>query len=255
MRIGELSRRTGVSVPTIKYYVREGLLPAGRLSSPNQASYDASHERRLRLVRALLDVGGLSVAAIREVLDAVDDTERPVHKVLGEAADRLAARHVGEPDAALDAARAAVADLVERRGWRVNVKSPQAEALAGALAALERVGHGTFVELLDDYADAAEKVAGVDLAYAARSARREGLVESAVVGTVLGDALLTALRRLAHVDASARAYGDGGPEGEGDGGTVREGCVMSEGSVERGGSGASGAGDGEGWGSGPDAAA
>lgn len=29
MRIGELSRRTGVPVPTIKYYVREGLLPPG----------------------------------------------------------------------------------------------------------------------------------------------------------------------------------------------------------------------------------
>src|SRR2546430_1153453 len=29
MRMGELSRRSGVSVPTIKYYLREGLLPAG----------------------------------------------------------------------------------------------------------------------------------------------------------------------------------------------------------------------------------
>jgi DNA-binding transcriptional MerR regulator len=38
MRIGELSKVTGVPVPTIKYYLREGLLPAGELSSPNQAA-------------------------------------------------------------------------------------------------------------------------------------------------------------------------------------------------------------------------
>ncbi|WP_336321629.1 MerR family transcriptional regulator [Streptomyces lavendofoliae] len=247
MRIGELSRRTGVSVPTIKYYVREGLLPAGRLSSPNQASYDEGHERRLRLVRALLDEGGLSVAAIREVLAAVDDTGRPVHKVLGEAADRLTSRPVGEPDAALDTARSAVAGLLARHGWRVDVKSPQAEALAGALAALQRVGHGAFLEMLDDYADAAERVARADLAYVARNARREDLVESAVVGTVLGDAVLAALRRLAHVDASARAYGDGRGDGNagGDGGgAVGDGDAGGGCAVEGGGAG--GVGDGGG---------
>ncbi|MGB8946164.1 MAG: MerR family transcriptional regulator, partial [Streptomyces sp.] len=87
MRIGELSRRTGVPVPTIKYYVREGLLPPGELSSPNQAHYGETHERRLRLIRALLEVGGLKVSAIAEVLGAVDDPGRPLHKVLGAAAD------------------------------------------------------------------------------------------------------------------------------------------------------------------------
>ena len=95
MRIGELSRRTGVPVPTIKYYVREGLLPAGQLTSPNQASYDDAHERRLRLIRALLDVGGLKVAAIAEVLAAVDDPGRSVHKVLGVATDRIVPRYAG----------------------------------------------------------------------------------------------------------------------------------------------------------------
>jgi DNA-binding transcriptional MerR regulator len=209
MRIGELSRRTGVSVPTIKYYVREGLLPGGRLTSPNQAHYEEAHERRLRLVRALLEVGGLSVAAIREVLDAVDDGERPVHKVLGEAADRIAPRHGAEPDAELEAARTTARELVARRGWRANPSSPQGEALAGALAAFGRVGHADFAQVLDDYAAAAERVAAADLAYVAGNAKREDLVESAVIGTVLGDAVFVALRRLAHVDASARLYGDG----------------------------------------------
>lgn len=72
-----------MSVPTIKFYVREGLLPAGELTSPNQASYGEAHVQRLRLIRALLDVGGLSVASIREVIVAVDDPGRSVHKLLG----------------------------------------------------------------------------------------------------------------------------------------------------------------------------
>ncbi|MFD9033412.1 MerR family transcriptional regulator [Streptomyces sp. NPDC059567] len=210
MRIGELSRRTGVSVPTIKYYVREGLLPAGQLTSPNQASYDETHERRLRLIRALLDVGGLSVAAIREVIAAVEDPDRSVHKLLGAAADRVVPRYTEEPGEGVVDARKAVAELIARRGWRVHEGNPAADALAVALTALETVGHADFVEVLDAYADAAERVARADLEYVARNVEREDLVESVVVGTVLGDAVFGALRRLAHVDASVRVFGTGG---------------------------------------------
>lgn len=199
-----------MSVPTIKYYVREGLLPAGQLTSPNQASYDETHERRLRLIRALLDVGGLSVAAIREVIAAVDDPDRSVHKLLGSAADRVVPRYTEEPGEGVVEARKKVAELIARRGWRVHGDSPAAEALAVALAALETVGHGGFAEVLDTYAEAAERVAHADLEYVARNVEREDLVESVVVGTVLGDAVFGALRRLAHVDASVRVFGTGG---------------------------------------------
>lgn len=198
-----------MSVPTIKYYVREGLLPAGRLTSPNQASYEEAHVRRLRLIRALLEVGGLSVAGIREVIAAIDDPERPVHTMLGAAADRVVPQYEGERGEDLADARAAVKDLVARRGWHVYPEAPAVEALAVALAALESVGHGSFAEVLDAYADAAEQVARVDVDYVARNVVREELVESVVVGTVLGDAVFAALRRLAHVEASRRVFGTG----------------------------------------------
>ncbi|GGS00270.1 MerR family transcriptional regulator [Streptomyces nojiriensis] len=211
MRIGELSRRTGVPVPTIKYYVREGLLPPGELSSPNQASYDDGHERRLRLIRALLEVGGLSVAAIGDVLVAIDDKERPVHKLLGAAAQRLVPAYGdggSHDDAEAVLARERVARLIEARGWCIQPGNKAADALAAALASLARVGHGSFAELLDDYADAAERVARVDLEYTARHADREGLVEAVVVGTVVGDAVFAALRRMAQVDASSRLFAE-----------------------------------------------
>ncbi|WP_328298359.1 MerR family transcriptional regulator [Streptomyces sp. NBC_00435] len=207
MRIGELSSRTGVPVPTIKYYVREGLLPAGALSSPNQARYEEAHERRLRLIRGLLEVGRLPLAAIGQILSAIDDQDRSVHKLLGSVASLLVPGHGGEPDAETDLARAKVADIIERRGWRADAGSPAGEALAAALAALERAGHGGFAEVLDTYAEAAELVARADLAYVGREVAREDLVESVAVGTVLGDTMFAALRRLAQTDTSSRAYG------------------------------------------------
>ncbi|MEU5532673.1 MerR family transcriptional regulator [Streptomyces sp. NPDC020362] len=212
MRIGELSRKAGVPVPTIKYYVREGLLPSGELTSRNQASYGEAHERRLRLIRALLDVGGMKVAEIADVLAALDDPERPLHKVLGAAADRISSTDGEHDDAESAAARGAVADLVSRRGWRTHESSPAAADLSKALAAMARLGHGAFVEVLDDYADAAEQVARADLAYVDRQVAVEDMVEGVVVGTVLGEAVFNALRRLAHVDASARLYGTEGPQ-------------------------------------------
>ncbi|MDI3420929.1 MerR family transcriptional regulator [Streptomyces luteolus] len=209
MRIGELSRRTGVPVPTIKYYVREGLLPPGELSSPNQARYDETHERRLRLIRALLDVGGLKVAAIAEVLQAVDEPGRPVHDVLGAAANRLGPPQPDDgDDDARSEARDTVQELIARRGWRVSTDNPAATDLAHALVALDRLGHAAFAELLDDYADAAEQVARADLDYVNRRVAVEDLVETVVIGTVLGEAVFNALRRLAHVDRSAQQFGD-----------------------------------------------
>lgn len=196
-----------MSVPTIKFYVREGLLPAGELTSPNQASYGETHVQRLRLIRALLDVGGLSVAAIREVIVAVDDVEKPVHKLLGTAASRMVPRYGREPGTGMDEARKSVADLIEARGWRAHADSPAAESLATALAALEEVGHGAFAEVLGAYADAAEGVARADVDYVAHHVAREELVESVVVGTVIGDAIFSALRRLAQMDVSNRAFG------------------------------------------------
>ncbi|MFI9250387.1 MerR family transcriptional regulator [Streptomyces sp. NPDC053069] len=212
MRIGELSRKTGVPVPTIKYYVREGLLPPGELTSPNQATYSEAHERRLQLIRALLEVGGMKVAEIADVLAALDDPERPLHKVLGAAADHLGSGDIEHDDAESAAARAVVADLISRRGWRTHESNPAATDLAKVLAALERLGHGAFAEVLDDYADAAEQVARADLRYVDQRVAVEDMVEAVVVGTVLGEAVFSALRRLAHVNASAKLYGTEVPQ-------------------------------------------
>ena len=67
MRLAELSRRSGTPRSTIKYYLREGLLPAGAPTARNQASYGPEHVERLALIRALRDVAGLPLEAIARV--------------------------------------------------------------------------------------------------------------------------------------------------------------------------------------------
>ena len=59
MWMAELATRSGLSVPTIKYYLREGLLPAGVATGATRAVYDETHVHRLRLIRALTDVAGI----------------------------------------------------------------------------------------------------------------------------------------------------------------------------------------------------
>src|ERR1700722_7876060 len=53
MRLSELARPRGVSIPSIKFYLRGGLLPAGEALSKTQADYNQAHVDRLRLIRAL----------------------------------------------------------------------------------------------------------------------------------------------------------------------------------------------------------
>ena len=51
MRIGELARANGTPVETIRFYEREGLLPAAARTDGNYRIYDATHADRLAFIR------------------------------------------------------------------------------------------------------------------------------------------------------------------------------------------------------------
>ncbi|WP_433609336.1 MerR family transcriptional regulator [Dactylosporangium sp. CA-139114] len=206
MRIAELSRQTGVPVPTIKYYLREGLLPAGELTSPNQARYDDRHVQRLRLVRALLDIGRLPIATIRQLLEALDEPDPDVHSVLGRALPSSANGKESIDPESVAAARQRIDRLAEKRGWLVGPQAPARQAAAEVLAAFEQVGADVGV-LLEQYADVAETIAVHDLAFVGRATGPEGMLYAAVVGSILGDSLLAALRRLTQEHESAKKFG------------------------------------------------
>ncbi|MFB7663856.1 MerR family transcriptional regulator [Kitasatospora sp. NPDC056138] len=211
MRIGELSSRTGVPLPTIKYYLREGLLPAGERTSPNQAQYGAAHVQRLKLVRAMLDVGKLSIAATREVLNAIDSPGGTVHGMLGVAQSAVTAKVPAGEDGAWQEADRLVAELVGRRGWRVEPGGPARRALIQVVATYEGLGQEDLLGLLDEYASAAERLSAAEVAVVAGRSEPDGRVEGVVIGTVLGDALMAALRRLTQEDASHRTFAEDVP--------------------------------------------
>ena len=200
MQISELARRAGVPVATVKYYLREGLLPAGELTGATRAQYGEEHLERLRLVRALLGPGGLSIARARAVLAAVDTPDTSVHAALGAAHRALPGVGV-EGTADLEQARA----VLRRRGWRVAEDSPALGALAAALEALRAAGAAPADELLDRYAEAAGRIGERDVADVPTGSVAEA-VRFVVVNTVLLEPVLLALRRLAQEDASRRRF-------------------------------------------------
>lgn len=198
MRVSELSRQTGVSVATIKYYLREGLLHAGERTSANQARYDETHAARLRLIRALIGVADLSVATTREVLASLDDPPATPHDLFSQA-HRTLLPEVADVDTV--AADALISDL----GWRLGeTDRGSVRRLAVAMAAAESAGFPLHRDGLVNYARSMEALANRELAEV--PADPAEAVRYVVLGTVLLEPVLLALRRLAQIDASARRY-------------------------------------------------
>ncbi|MCM2475847.1 helix-turn-helix domain-containing protein [Rhizobium sp. CG5] len=88
--IGEISRRTGVKVPTIRYYEQMGLLQAPDRSEGNQRRYGRPELDRLTFIRHARDLG-LTIEAIRDLIALSQHPERPC----GEA-DRIAKAHLDD---------------------------------------------------------------------------------------------------------------------------------------------------------------
>ena len=197
MRMSELSERSDLPVASIKYYQREGLVPFGEHTSANQSQYDETHVDRLRLVRALIEVGGLSVASAKAVLAAIDNTEMPLDWAFG-IAQRAASKALPALDSEPGAeASQRVSALIDDRGWQVTDINPGRAIVARVLESYEALGLTHLIDTVPAYADAALVIAKADLAAVGAAAERAAMTETVVVGTVLGDALLAGLRRVA----------------------------------------------------------
>ncbi|MGV9451420.1 MerR family transcriptional regulator [Streptomyces sp. NPDC003635] len=214
MRLAELSERSGVSTATIKYYLREGLLAPGHQINATTAEYDEEHLRRLRLVRAMIQVGKVPVATIREVLGHVDDDSLPRAIRLGSAVWALP--QVPEPDAEdefVQGAKAAMEELLTSLGWShaqdMTTVSPSFRSLVVAAAALRRLGYDWSPETLVPYARLMHQVAELDMDFMESHVSEAEKAEVAVLGVVLVEPMLQALHRLAQEEETARRYGLG----------------------------------------------
>ncbi|MEJ1922547.1 MerR family transcriptional regulator [Microbacterium sp. KHB019] len=202
MKISELSATTGVPVPTIKYYLREQLLPEGERSAPTQASYGERHVKRLGVIRALV-AAGVSIAEVRRVLETLDSPPASAHLLLGSAHAAITPR----VDDSLDLA--AAEDLVAGLGWTPGLcDEALLQAVARALDGLKAAGFEMPAEVRSAYLDGIRKIADAEVAGVPTSSP-EAAVQYVVLGSALVEPLLLALRRVAQQVASAERFGDG----------------------------------------------
>jgi DNA-binding transcriptional MerR regulator len=93
LKISELAERSGVSVATIKHYLREGLLGDEDdvlRTSRNMAYYPVQFVERVRLIKRLQEERFMPLRVIREVLD--EDPERALRMI--ELEDRILERAI-----------------------------------------------------------------------------------------------------------------------------------------------------------------
>ena len=76
LTIGNLSKKTGTKVQTIRYYEQIGLMPEPGRTEGGQRRYDNAQLDRLSFIRHSRQLG-FSLDAIRELLDLSDHPNRP----------------------------------------------------------------------------------------------------------------------------------------------------------------------------------
>src|SRR6185437_16238696 len=154
-------------------------------------------------------------AGIRRILAAVDDESVSLHEVLG-AVQYALGPHLAPPageDPYWQAASGEVDRLITDLGWSVAPDAPARALLTGTVAALRRTGSAPAGAALRALADL--EVASLDAAAAPVAGDGQDLPsrasygESAVVGIVLYERVIIALRRMAQEDASAQRFSGG----------------------------------------------
>lgn len=126
MKIGELARATGTKAETIRYYEREGILPAADRTGSNYRDYSPDHLAALTFVRRARELG-FGMAQVRRLLALSDSADKPCGDV-----DRLVEEQIAEIDRK-------IADLTALRG--------ELDGMLGACDA-ERIGECRIVESL-----------------------------------------------------------------------------------------------------------
>ncbi|SDT47247.1 MerR HTH family regulatory protein [Pseudarthrobacter equi] len=199
MQLKELSEVTGTSAASIKYYLREGLLPPGESVHATRASYTADHVKRLELIRSLRQIVGLNIEQIRSIVKMADDGVP--HLALLAHVQRVVLK-LG-PDSG-EVVRTAAADAVVRmRNWP-DVPSDARDALDRHIALMEGLGIGSTLDLLDQYSSAVDSIAGLDLAATTAGQDTDSVILTAAVGMHLHSQLMLKLLALAQASHAIR---------------------------------------------------
>jgi Cu(I)-responsive transcriptional regulator len=92
MKIGDIAKRTGLKVETVRFYEGEGLIDAPLRSAGNYRLYDQSHLDRLSFIKRSRDLG-FTLDQVRDLLRLADDPRGSCAEV-----DAIAVLHIEEID-------------------------------------------------------------------------------------------------------------------------------------------------------------
>lgn len=209
MRISELSEQTGVPTATIKYYLREGLLPDGDKRTPRLTEYDQRHVRRLELLRILRDVGNVPVEGLKRLVAATETRGTTVQELFAVAADALAPVPPSSGPART-ASREVADSIIEQAGWHhVREDAVDRDNLAATLELMSAFDtHPRDPGEIAPYVAIADQIARYELDHLDEGKDRIGLLEEMIVGQVVFATVLTTLRRLAEEHHAYLRFGE-----------------------------------------------
>lgn len=214
LTVSQLAARSRTSVASIKFYLREGLLRSGHLSAKHRAFYDEAHVRRLQVIFALRNVGGLSIQTISGMCRLLD-ARRPqdVGTVVARTIDALARRQSMRASTKdLSVARAELQRFLRAKNVRVRSHAATLNDLAAALVGLRQtIGPEVGPREMEPYLDAMCALAERDYRANVRlfedpNAAADAATLAIVFGTVLWEPVLVLLRRLALEHVAAQRW-------------------------------------------------
>ena len=131
MRIGELAQTSGTPIETIRFYEREGLLPAAARTEGNYRIYTPRHAERLGFIRRCRSLD-MTLDEVRVLLRFKDQPLADCGEV-----NSLLDEHIGHVSERIRALRALEKEL---HALRAACPVPQAAADCGILQGIDQAG-------------------------------------------------------------------------------------------------------------------
>lgn len=166
--------------------------------------YSEQHIRRLRLIRSLIDIGGLSISHVRATLAAVDDESTPMHDAFGAVMHGLDEVPADTRPTNIETAYNEVQEWLSSRDWHIQSDAPAPHRLAELVATLRRFDFPTMLTDFDSVADIIERTPQSEVEYARAMSDRTAAVEAMLIGTAILERAIVEVRRLALEAASSR---------------------------------------------------
>ena len=179
------------------------MLAAGDPAGPRRATYDSSHVQRIHLIKALTGPAGLSLSQAKAVLQIIDEPKSSLIDRLASATRVLADAAGADVDA--DESYPRAEQVVGWLGEPYRAEPPAAALLESALQAVEAAGFELHRDQFAIYGEHMLAIATSEINNIPTDPA--DAVRYVVLGTVLFDPVLTAIRRLGQQSLAKRPPG------------------------------------------------